>query len=315
MEHIGLILTILAFGTGMVSTTNAIMLYKKYPIPYLKYHYMLYIFFNIVVFFGLLFNYMQFNLMNNLSENTVWIFINIYHFEVSLGLIIILYFFVKMVFFLLEKERSRKRKNLLFYSFGILILAQGICSVFDLHIGERALYFLFLIIIMIFFHLISYLIIINLYFKYRSQGSSLRERKLKKFSIFLFFVFTAFLLLNIFQGANIISLALYLTLLPIIVSIINLVPLASLKRFVKQIFPQKTSPVNLNKFMNRLMEKYKISKREQQIIQLICNGKSNKEIESELFISHHTVKEYIYRIYKKTGVKNRVQLTNLFRDQ
>lgn len=315
MEHIGLILTILAFGTGMVSITNAIFLYKKYPIPYLKALYVLYIIFNIAVFFGILFNYMHFNLMDNLPEKTVWIFVNIYHFEVSFGLVIILYFFVSMVYFLLEREWRKKRKNLFIYFFGILILAQGVCSVFNVFIGGRPLYFVFLIILIIFFHLISYFVILDLYFKCQSQRTSLQGRKLKRLSMFLFFVFTAFLIINYFQGANFISLAVYLIILPLVVFIINLVPMVYLKNFIKEIFPQRTSPVSQNKFMHHLMDKYKISKREQQIIQLICNGKSNKEIEDGLFLSHHTVKEYIYRIYKKTGVKNRVQLTNLFRDQ
>jgi DNA-binding NarL/FixJ family response regulator len=65
--------------------------------------------------------------------------------------------------------------------------------------------------------------------------------------------------------------------------------------------------------LGKICKKYKISKREQEVILLICEGKANKEIEDELFISLQTVKDHIYRIYQKTGVKNRVQLTNLFR--
>ncbi len=58
--------------------------------------------------------------------------------------------------------------------------------------------------------------------------------------------------------------------------------------------------------------KFGITKREQEIIQLICEGKSNREIEDQLFISLQSVKDHIYRIYQKTRVKNRVQLANLF---
>jgi DNA-binding CsgD family transcriptional regulator len=58
--------------------------------------------------------------------------------------------------------------------------------------------------------------------------------------------------------------------------------------------------------------KFGITKREQEIIRLICEGKSNREIESQLFISLQSVKDHIYRIYQKAGVKNRVELVNLF---
>ena len=60
-------------------------------------------------------------------------------------------------------------------------------------------------------------------------------------------------------------------------------------------------------------EHYDISRREREVIELICAGKTNKEIEEELFISLQTVKDHTHRIYKKTGVKNRVQLNNLVR--
>ena len=61
----------------------------------------------------------------------------------------------------------------------------------------------------------------------------------------------------------------------------------------------------------KFVESYKISKRESEVIQLICKGKSNKEIAAQLFISVDTVKDHNYKIYQKAGVKSRVQLVNL----
>ena len=51
-----------------------------------------------------------------------------------------------------------------------------------------------------------------------------------------------------------------------------------------------------------------------EIIHLLLKGKSNKEIEDELFISIHTVRNHIYNIYKKFGIKNRVELVNFVRN-
>ena len=67
------------------------------------------------------------------------------------------------------------------------------------------------------------------------------------------------------------------------------------------------------KQLDKLCDKYNISKREREILQLICEGKTNKQIEDHLYISLSTVKEHVSKILKKTGVKNRVQLNNLFR--
>ncbi|MDF1573768.1 MAG: helix-turn-helix transcriptional regulator [Bacteroidales bacterium] len=59
--------------------------------------------------------------------------------------------------------------------------------------------------------------------------------------------------------------------------------------------------------------KHEISKRECEVVRLICSGLSNQEISETLFISLQTVKDHIHRIFVKTGVKNRVQLSNMIR--
>ena len=61
-----------------------------------------------------------------------------------------------------------------------------------------------------------------------------------------------------------------------------------------------------------LFEKYNISKREMEVIQLICEGYTNQQIADKLFISIETVKDHNSRIFLKVGVKNRTQLAGLF---
>lgn len=54
-----------------------------------------------------------------------------------------------------------------------------------------------------------------------------------------------------------------------------------------------------------------LTKREKEIIIHIYQGMSNKEIGECLFISPNTVKNHIYNIYKKLGVKNKIELVSL----
>ena len=61
------------------------------------------------------------------------------------------------------------------------------------------------------------------------------------------------------------------------------------------------------------LERYGITPREREIIELICTGKTNQEIADGLFISLATVKDHNHNIFRKAGVRNRVQLVNLFR--
>lgn len=61
-----------------------------------------------------------------------------------------------------------------------------------------------------------------------------------------------------------------------------------------------------------LYEKYKITRREKEIVALVLQGFSNEEISKKIFVSLITVKIHIHNIYEKTSVKNRVELANLF---
>jgi len=58
----------------------------------------------------------------------------------------------------------------------------------------------------------------------------------------------------------------------------------------------------------------RLSFRERQIVELIQQAKSNKEIAYELCLTVGTVKEYIYHIFRKLGVTNRTQLALWGRD-
>ncbi|MBE7703582.1 MAG: response regulator transcription factor [Cyanobacteria bacterium SIG28] len=55
-------------------------------------------------------------------------------------------------------------------------------------------------------------------------------------------------------------------------------------------------------------ERFKmLTEREKNILYLLVEGFTNKEIAEKLFISVHTVKAHLEAIYEKLGVNNRVQ--------
>ena len=51
-----------------------------------------------------------------------------------------------------------------------------------------------------------------------------------------------------------------------------------------------------------------LSFREKQVVGLIKQAKANKEIAYELHVTEGTIKEYLFYIFKKVGVKNRTEL-------
>lgn len=78
-----------------------------------------------------------------------------------------------------------------------------------------------------------------------------------------------------------------------------------------QVSDVKNGNINFDEFCKI----YEISKREAEIVLEICTGKTNKAISEKLFITLQTVKDHNHRIFTKTGVKSRVQLTNLVREK
>jgi DNA-binding CsgD family transcriptional regulator len=69
--------------------------------------------------------------------------------------------------------------------------------------------------------------------------------------------------------------------------------------------------LSITENLNKLSQEYNISGRETEIIHWIVQGYNNPEIGAKLFISPNTVKNHIYSIYKKLGVKSRYELINV----
>ncbi|MCA0933945.1 response regulator transcription factor [Vibrio alginolyticus] len=80
--------------------------------------------------------------------------------------------------------------------------------------------------------------------------------------------------------------------------------------------PRKVTSEMLNYYRSRksLSNNSKIldlSSREQQVMFLVANGNSNKEISEKLFLATTTVKKHLSNIFKKLNVKNRDELTGM----
>jgi DNA-binding NarL/FixJ family response regulator len=62
--------------------------------------------------------------------------------------------------------------------------------------------------------------------------------------------------------------------------------------------------------VDRLIKSVPMTKREQDVIDLIARGRSNKEISMELNIAVHTVKSHVHNILEKLALHTRLELAN-----
>lgn len=74
-------------------------------------------------------------------------------------------------------------------------------------------------------------------------------------------------------------------------------------RYVLEALSASISPCLLNARGENLL-----SQRQQQLVSLVAEGLSNREIAARMHLSEHTVKNYLFRIFEKLGISNRVEL-------
>ncbi len=74
---------------------------------------------------------------------------------------------------------------------------------------------------------------------------------------------------------------------------------------------QKNSIQGMSQILLEKIEKKSLSRKEKEVIALVLNGLSDKEIAFKLFISINTVKTHLKHIYDKLEIKGRKELLKL----
>jgi DNA-binding CsgD family transcriptional regulator len=91
----------------------------------------------------------------------------------------------------------------------------------------------------------------------------------------------------------------------------NLPPLLYLRAKADRVFAPVKAEQATKLGMEHALDHYGVTKRERQIVEKICLGKTNKQIADELYISLQTVKDHTHRIYSKLGINSRMQLVQV----
>ncbi len=80
---------------------------------------------------------------------------------------------------------------------------------------------------------------------------------------------------------------------------------------VKEVMVPATAPFSLNE---QRLKDLGITKRELEILELIAQGMSNREIAEKLFVSENTVKTHSSRLFDKLSAKRRTQAVQLAKE-
>ncbi|HKR21853.1 MAG TPA: response regulator transcription factor, partial [Pyrinomonadaceae bacterium] len=80
---------------------------------------------------------------------------------------------------------------------------------------------------------------------------------------------------------------------------------------VKEVPVPATAPFSLNE---QRLKDLGITKRELEILELIAQGMSNREIAEKLFVSENTVKTHSSRLFDKLSAKRRTQAVQIAKE-
>ena len=316
MKHIYLLLTLIVLSTGGISIYFSVNLYKNLKIPYLKSHNIIISLLNYQILCGLIFDYYIFNLFEGSGNTLFQILSRIYLLQLSFIIIFCGYFWFKIFFIIQGKKLNKHLRNFLLIIFMVSIGIQLYFMIFPFLEGNLNQNYSLITLILYFFNLIIVFITsLWLVFRKLSKKSKTQISWIKYFAVFVSFTTFSLIGFILLRTLNIASQNFTNILTGMVQLAINTIPIWYLNKFLRTVFPDKYFNTQDNSIKNEVFKEYNISQREAEIINLICQGLSNKEIEKKLYISIRTVKDHIYNIYKKTNLKNRVQLTNLFKNQ
>lgn len=298
MNHL---LIIFLFITLIVSSANIFLIYvlkNKTNSKLLKY----YLFFILVLFFDNFISLITDYLLLNIDKND-YSHVILYIEDLADIISLILYLFYVSKISKLILQANLFKDFYIIYRLGIFISAVTLIVV--------TIYYS--LPLMLSFKLMLYLIIVLSIFLMLIKLKSVKQQVINKHvrNIFKFAVilFPLIIFENIKHLFN-----LPMTNLNGLFGPTFFIALNSYSLFIASQFLFNLEEKRVALKLENLFTKYNLTNKERELTKMVFDGYSNKQISDKLFISEGTVKNYLYRIYKKLDINSRLKLINLIKD-
>jgi DNA-binding CsgD family transcriptional regulator len=313
MSDFSVVFYIIALFIGFLTVYLAHKLNKTYPLGYLTSYLYFLIAFNVMGFLNHIGRYLGVSLLMDSPEETLWLVRYLFAFLAFPFVALAIYLFFAFANDLTGAKTSSLFKRLFGVSWIILFLVHVLLARNYFYTRDETALFFFFQAINVLGTISFFLTPFYILFKSKELSDSHQRGIAQRFSLIYLLCFgTASLITSRFVLPYFVP---YTTLIMVFSFFaVNLPPLVylilSLKKYPVKRRRQTPQKADLDDFFID----HRISNREREIIELILDGMSNADIEKALFISPHTVKNHIYNIYQKLGVKNRIQISNLIRN-
>lgn len=304
MKHfeIGIQIITLIIGTGVLFDTH--QFYKQYRYPFLKPMWFCYLFLNLGFLAGFISKYLLVNFFEDAMA-----FKTSFYFEIIDPFTSI--FFIALVYYLAVLSRSfrdkDRAKNLhwVFIGFIVFIIIR---TIIDLSVGQSGLISQVMDVVnlglLFFIFILSYAILVPFAFRSHKLEDKNKADPLRALGLFYLIGCSLIILSSAFAGIY------HRLILVSICLLFNIFPFIWYRHYLPGIGNALAS-LAADTDLSPVWEKYGVTSRQQEIIRLILKGKSNRDIADALYLAPHTIKNHIYNLYQKLGVKSRFELVNL----
>lgn len=313
MKNLVFLLYLVSYTTGIGTLTLLGLFYAKYKLAAFRYNLILELFFTLVLLSDTINFYFQV-VINDSTELTLSLILLGFYFA-SAGMV---FYFGKFVCAILNRELNKTSK-VIFWSGAILtfssLIALNFLRLHNFLPGSVAIHSGFTATnIFTVVGIGGFLILLT---------AGLPEMDLKLRSLIKGFLIPLFILMPASVLSNLYWYKVHskypIAFSPVIYFLINILTCFFLYRYyinTSRVDDGCLSPNSANEnplgFHEELIRAYNITGRELEILQMILNGYNNREIGQKLFISANTVRNHIYNIYKKLGIKSRYELIRFF---
>lgn len=305
MQHLSVLAGLLAVCLGAVSIAFARRLRALHPYPYLDAYFRYIVVLNISVLLSLVLHYLLVNVLagwDPFGRVLVVFAVNTAGFFVA---VLMTYYYLLFTKRVVGRELPRAVKKLFPPLIAAASLAYGSAlAVYVLASDPRP----FLAVHYAMISLLAAVSLVFTYILYRSASGLVERPKVRTLRV----VCSAYALLFCGQAAMLFLPIPFLRLASAAMLLaLNVVPVLFLGRFLGERRREAMVKPEVRERLDGFYNKYALSKREREVIELILAGRSNDQIKDQLFISVHTVKRHISNIFIKLNVESRPQLYHL----
>lgn len=304
MKHIILLFYSFIIVLGVWAAFTIRQTHKVHRHPFLQslFHYTLFL--NATILFYQIWEYIYINLMERDMANipaVPQVFVILLGIFIEVGLT---WTFIRTVLGVQERQMNRRFERLFYAWIGLVGINFIVGATLFIQAGQRQWILVTYSAVMVIALGLMVAILIEGLIRGLGGHPPYKKRVIHRFLVL-------YLVYNFgFIGSGFLPSPANLIVLTAFLMVANLIPVYWLKVHYETGFVVARSYKSAGT-LNMFFQQYQISRRERDIVELILAGKSNKEIESDLFISFNTVKNHIYRLYQKLGVNSRGQLMHL----